>query len=246
MRTLIHAALAALLILGVATAGYAMKSKTLMAAGLLEPSYAEMVPESFGEWKLMPQVRLVTPVDEDSLEKRIYSQMVGRAYADASGNMVMLLLAYGPRQSDRLQLHRPEVCYVAEGFRVSPLTPATIQLEPGRPPLEVSKLVARREGRVERVTYWMRIGDHVVSTLFRRQVTTLTYGLQGLIADGVLVRVSTVNMDEKTSDEVQGRFLQAMLEAVSTPHLQHFVGAQAPNLRIGAPGQRIRTLGRSS
>jgi EpsI family protein len=240
MRIMIHASLAGLLILGAATAGYVMKTKSLMVDKRIQPNYAELVPETFGEWKLLPHIRLVTPVEDDSLANRIYSQMVGRAYADKSGNMVMLLMAYGPRQSDRLQLHRPEICYVAEGFRVSPLQSATLEVEPGRPPLDVSKLVARREGRVERITYWMRIGDEVVSTLFRRQMTTVGYGLQGLIADGVLVRVSTLNMDEATANDVHSRFLRDMLKSVGSGELQHFVGSQAPLIRAGAGGSQRR------
>ena len=31
----------------------------------------------------------------------------------------MLMIAYGESQSDRLQLHHPEVCYTAQGFRVT-------------------------------------------------------------------------------------------------------------------------------
>lgn len=243
MKTLIHATLAGLLIIGVATAGYFMKSKSLIVDGQLEPNYAEMVPSSFGEWTLQPQIRLVKPVEDDALANRIYSQMEGRGYKDRDGNMVMLLLAYGPRQVDRLQLHRPEICYVAEGFRVSPPIPATLEIEPGRPPLAVSRLIARRENRVERITYWMRIGDHVVSTVFSRQLTKVGYGLRGLIADGVLVRVSTINLDEQTANEVQTRFLQAMFKAIDAGNLLHFVGAQAPMLRPGAPAQRLRLSG---
>lgn len=249
MKIVTHAILASSLILGVATAGYAMKSKSLMVDRREQPNYSELVPNAFGEWKLLPHIRLVVPVEEDALANRIYSQMVGRGYADRSGNVVMLLIAYGPRQIDKLQLHRPEICYVAEGFRVSALQPSTLEIEPGRPPLEVSKLVARREGRVERITYWMRIGDHVVSSLFRRQLTTVSYGLQGLIADGALLRISTVNMDEETANEVQARFIRDLLKAISSENLAYFVGSKAEELRIGTgtalPPDGARSGGRS-
>jgi EpsI family protein len=231
LKSAINATLAALLLVGVATASYAMKTKTLIVDGRAEPEYATLIPEKFGDWKLVPQIRLVTPVDDDSLANRIYSQMIGRAYVDGSGNMVMLLMAYGPRQIDRLQLHRPEICYVAEGFRVSGLRPVELDVEPGRPPLSVSKLIARRENRTERITYWMRVGDDVVSTLFRRQLTSLRYGLKGLIPDGVLIRVSTINMEETASDDAHARFLKDMLAAVRHADLRHFVGGQASAIR---------------
>jgi EpsI family protein len=221
------------MILIVSTVSYAMKTKSVIIDGKAEPDYAKLIPEEFGDWKLLPQIRLVVPIEEDALANRIYSQMVGRAYADKAGNTVMLLMAYGPKQVDKLQLHRPEICYVAEGFRVSGLQAAQLEVEPGRPSLNVSKLVARRENRVERITYWMRVGDDVVSTLFRRQMTSLRYGLQGLIPDGVLIRVSTINLDEASSNEVHARFLRDMLVTVRHADLRHFVGGQAPVVRAG-------------
>jgi EpsI family protein len=233
LKSAIHAGLAALLIVLVSTVSYAMKTKSVLIDGKAEPDYANLMPAEFGEWRLVPQIRLVVPVEDDALANRIYSQMIGRAYVDRSGNTVMLLMAYGPKQIDKLQLHRPEICYVAEGFRVSALQPAQVEVEPGRPHLNVSKLIARRENRVERITYWMRVGDDVVSTVFRRQLTSLRYGLQGLIPDGVLIRVSTINMEEGSSNEVHARFLRDMLVSVRQADLRHFVGGQAPVVRAG-------------
>ena len=223
--TVLNTVLAALVVIAVALAAHVMKTKSPLVDKSAEPDYAALVPESFAGWRLVPQIRLVTPVEDDALANRIYSQMIGRAYVDNDGNTVMLLLAYGPRQIDRLQLHRPEICYIAEGFRVSALTPRLAKILPDGGTLAASKLVARREGRIEHITYWMRIGDHVVSTLFRRQLTTLGYGLKGVIADGVLVRVSSVNIDASTADEVHQRFLRDMLAAVERRQLKQFVGS---------------------
>jgi EpsI family protein len=237
LKRTLHAALAAIAILGVAAASYALKAKTLLADRDGRPDYSAIIPESFGDWKLVPSIRLVTPVDDDALANRVYSQMIGRGYADKAGNVVMLLVAYGPRQIDRLQLHRPEVCYVAEGFRVSGSTPVTIDLN-GRLALPARKLVAQREGRIERITYWMRIGDDVVSTLFSRQWTKLRYGLRGLIADGVLVRISTINMDAATAERVHAQFLEALMKAVPGPELKHFVGSRAVRAGFASDGRR--------
>lgn len=227
MRLTIHAILAALAILGSVVLAQSMTAKTLMADRDGEPNYAALVPEQFGDWTIIPSLRLVMPEDSEDLSNQIYSQMFGRGYSDKSGNVVMLLVAYGPRQSDRLQLHRPEICYVAQGFRVSSSVPATLDLGEGGSALSVRRMVAQREGRTERITYWMRVGGNVVSTLFGRQVTKLRYGLQGLIPDGVLIRVSTINMDEKTAAEVQDRFLRDFMKSVANKDLPHFVGNQA-------------------
>ena len=59
----------------------------------------------------------------DSLEATIYNQEASRGFVDPEGHVVMLMVAYGESQSDRLQLHHPEVCYTAQGFRVSRTSP---------------------------------------------------------------------------------------------------------------------------
>src|SRR3546814_9693687 len=50
----------------------------------------------------------------------LYSDTLTRLYSHAgTGERVMLLMAYGSTQSDLLQLHRPETCYPAFGYRIS-------------------------------------------------------------------------------------------------------------------------------
>ena len=83
------------------------------------------IPRQFGGWTLLPNIQPITPsepegiVDPDAKNAPVYSQEVGRSYVDRSGNLVMLMVAYGPVQNYRLKAHRPEVCYTAAGFRIS-------------------------------------------------------------------------------------------------------------------------------
>ena len=76
------------------------------------------IPQAFGDWSPLPGVQVIQP-PPDGLEAEIYNQEVARAYVDKDGHVVMLMIAYGESQSDRLQLHHPEVCYTAQGFRVT-------------------------------------------------------------------------------------------------------------------------------
>ena len=81
----------------------------------------------------------------------------------------MLMVAYGESQSDSLQLHHPEVCYTAQGFRVSRTSPLRLEYSPSEPPLKATRLVAQREERIEPITYWMRIGYDNSSSNWARQ-----------------------------------------------------------------------------
>src|SRR6476619_7398200 len=107
-----------------ATAGFAiiLRPHELMARSSIAPSLETVIPRQFGTWTVVPDISPVKPLDleayvqPDDLSKKIYAQEVGRGYTDGRGNVVMLLVAYGPVQSYRLKSHRPEICYTAGGF----------------------------------------------------------------------------------------------------------------------------------
>lgn len=235
--------MAGLAIVAAAAFAASIEPNTLMVESRAKIEYASAVPEAFGDWTLVPSVRVVVPEEADALSNRIYSQMVGRGYTDKQGNFVMLLIAYGPKQTDSLQLHRPEVCYVAEGFRVHSLHKTPLQLSPGGEPIDVYRLTAQREGRTEHIAYWMRVGDDLVAGLMSRQWAKLRYGLAGIVPDGVLVRVSTINLDPAKATEIQDRFLRDMMAAVKGGDLVYFTGAVRirPNGAAGLPARATRS-----
>src|SRR5271169_202252 len=108
------------------------------------------LPTAFGDWKPVEGLNVVAPAPPDSLEREVYNQEASRGFVDPEGHIVMLMVAYGESQSDRLQLHHPEVCYTAQGFRVSHTSPLKLDYSPlGEPPLKATRLVAQREERVE-------------------------------------------------------------------------------------------------
>src|SRR5262249_52329199 len=109
---------AAALILAAAWLAQLMVPRELMPRASETFDLQTIIPGQFGEWTQVPGIRLVEPTEPDALAHQLYSQEMGRGYVDHEGHLVMLMVAYGPSQSDRLQLHRPEACYVAEGFRV--------------------------------------------------------------------------------------------------------------------------------
>ena len=90
------------------------------------------LPTAFGDWKPVAGLNVVAPAPPDSLEREVYNQEASRGFIDPEGHVVMLMVAYGESQSDRLQLHHPEVCYTAQGFRVSKTSAATACLLPLR------------------------------------------------------------------------------------------------------------------
>jgi EpsI family protein len=224
-----QALLASIAIFGAAILAEGLKPRELLASTQVAPNLDMTIPKAFGGWRLVPEIGLVTPSEPEAyvkrdLEQRIYSQEVARGYIDTAGNVVMFLVAYGPVQNYRLKSHLPEVCYGAAGFRVSAKTVTQLTYQDGAPPLSISRVVAEKEGRFEPITYWMKVGGDVANGVFDRQIARMKYGLEGVIPDGALIRISTVGLSESASYRLQDRFIHDLLEALSSKDRKFFTG----------------------
>lgn len=203
-----------------------MKPKHWLAVDGLELDLEMMIPKNFGEWNVDPTVMplLVSPDVQANLDKT-YNQTLSRTYVNNHGERVMLSIAYGGRQTKSLQVHKPEVCYKAQGFQIGKMTKAVLDLAIGEIP--VMHLVARQEHRNEPITYWIRTGEYVTRGWFEQNLARLRYGLSGKVPDGLLVRVSNISLDEQVSYQVQQDFLTMMLQAVRKEDRAHLIGKLA-------------------
>ena len=223
--------LASIAILGAAVLAKVLEPRELMARSSASLNLEQVIPRQFGSWKLLPEVSPVVPADPegyvepDPNSARIYSQEVGRSYTDGDGNIVMLLVAYGPVQNYRLKAHRPEICYTAQGFRVSEKTIAELSYRNDVRPIEMTRLTAEREARFEPISYWMRVGNDISNGVIERQIIRLKYGLRGIIPDGALIRVSTIGLPKDASFKLQDQFIRDLLAAIPPNELKFFTGA---------------------
>jgi len=174
----------------------------------------KMIPESFGEWKIDTSVVPVLPSPEllARLEK-IYNQTLGRTYINSKGQRVMLSIAYSDDQHEGLNTHRPEICYPAQGFDILKSRVAEVVTQYGK--LAVTRLLAQQRARNEPITYWVIVGDKVTFFGLPHKLAQLRYGLTGEVADGMLVRVSSIDRDENGAYQLQQEFLDAMLTGMS-------------------------------
>ena len=226
----IQVILASIAILGVAVLAKALEPRELMARTSGSLNLENVIPKQFGTWKLVPEISPVTPaepegyVQPDPFSAKVYSQEVGRGYTDGHGNIVMLLVAYGPVQNYRLKAHRPEMCYTAAGFRISDKRSASITYRDGVAPIQMTRLIAERESRLEPISYWMRVGYDITNGVVDRQLIRLKYGLRGLIPDGALIRVSTIGLPQEASFKLQDQFIRDLLAAIPPKELKFFTG----------------------
>ena len=174
----------------------------------------KMVPAQFGEWRQeqLPVSQVVNPQTKELLDK-LYSQILSRTYINKSGDRIMLSLAYGNDQRDELQAHKPEICYPAQGFTLHANDPGALLTDYGDIP--VRRLSTSLGSRQEPVTYWFTIGDSVIENKMVKRLVELRYGLTGLIPDGLLFRVSSIDADRDHAYQVQDQFVKQLLRSVN-------------------------------
>src|SRR5574343_273715 len=171
------------------------------------------IPPAFSTWSTITRtnVALVNPQQQELLDS-IYSQTLDRSYLDSkSGQVVMLSIAYGGIQSKQSQVHRPEICYPAQGFQISQSKKSQIETSLGQIP--VRRLLAVQSHRSEPVTYWIRVGDSLAEGWLGQKIAVVKQGMSGQFADGLLFRTSTIDDDTNSSYEIQDRFIRDLLIA---------------------------------
>lgn len=176
-------------------------------------SLVSIVPRQFGEWREVPQaVQVVNPQTQELLDK-LYSEILTRTYVNGAGYRIMLSLAYGSDQRGALQAHKPEVCYPAQGFTVHNNEVATLKTQYGDIPAR--RLFTTLGQRHEPVTYWFTVGDKASPTQVEKRLVEMRFALTGRIPDGMLFRVSSIDLDRNRAYAVQDVFVRELLKAVS-------------------------------
>ena len=154
-----------------------------------------MIPRRIGEWTYQDSSGLVLP-PSDALSDRLYDAVVTRSYAAPGKTPMMLLVAYSNLQDGMLQVHRPEVCYPASGYQLTPTQPVEIANGVGG---EIAANVFSASGvsRTEQVLYWTRVGSRFPRRWITQRLSVVQANLEGIIPDGVLVRISNLDPDMK-------------------------------------------------
>ncbi|HWP18616.1 MAG TPA: EpsI family protein [Burkholderiaceae bacterium] len=184
-----------------------------------------MIPARFGTWEIDRTIVPIQPSpDVQQVVERTYSQVLARTYRNPEGQRIMLSIAYGGAQDDSMNYHRPEICYPAQGFPVVQAPRREVLDLPGGP-LPVTRLVARQGRRNEPITYWLVVGDELAHFGLEHRWTTLKYGLTGRIPDGMLVRVSSIDPDNRAAFSLQQAFIADMLQALSPDARTRLVGS---------------------
>jgi EpsI family protein len=191
-----------------------------------KPVFEEVMPRQFGDWADTGDAggsMVVDPQQQGALDA-IYSQIVSRTYVHKpSGRIIMLSLAYGDEQSYIRQLHRPESCYSSQGLKIESLNEEVLEV-PGKQ-LAVVRMTATSLMRREQVSYFIRVGDTVISgppnALNKARIAM---AVKGFVADGLLFRVSELAESPQKSNPLHDQFIRDFLAALDPAKREMLIG----------------------
>ena len=191
------------------------------------------VPARFGRWRLDGvTAAFVRPAHD--LPERSHQKLVERTYVDDAGRRMMLSMAFGADQSSGLELHLPEICYRYAGFTVSGRHVVGLDLHGRR--TTVTRLLAELPQRPEAVTYWIVLGGEALADANTFRVRRLANAVHRTTADGLLVRVSSLDLDTARAYALQASFLDDMLQAMDGAGREVLLGRQVAGASEPPPG----------
>jgi EpsI family protein len=219
-----------------AGAGAALKprhEKRLLTSGKV----ADLVPSAFDDWTSEEVGDAYAINGKGTLSAKLYNELVVRQYTNLkAGSVVTMLLAYGGRQSDELQLHRPEICYPAFGYNLVRNEPFSLPIGPSAS-LPVRRLAAQADDRRESIIYWTRMGELLPQDGGQQRMDRLRIAMKGVIPDGLLSRFSmTGDYPEKDWISI-AKFIDDLVTAIAPAKRNVLIGTERANSIRGVPSR---------
>ena len=215
-----------------AVAGTALKPRHEVPL-LKGAKLADVVPAAFGDWVSEDMSDPLAINGEGTLSAKLYNELVVRQYVNEKEQVaITMLLAYGGRQSDELQLHRPEICYPAFGYDVLRNEPISLPVG-GSATVPARRLLAQQDDRQESIIYWSRMGEALPQDGGQQRKARLEIAMEGIIPDGLLSRFSIVGDDPAQDWAAIGAFVAQLIAAVAPNRRNVLIGTERAKLIWG-------------
>jgi len=169
-----------------------------------ESNFEKNIPRVINGWvevqQSTPQVSVVS--DEKSLINQLYDDTLMRTYADKDGNQVMVALAYAKEQRQDVKIHQPDICYPAQGYQMQKTDIVSFDQIKTTAPVIGKRQLYYGQNHFEAVSYWIRVGDRTMTSGLQMRLKIIADGLfKRRLDDGILVRVSSVLVDDSKTKE---------------------------------------------
>jgi len=195
-------------------------------------AFMNAIPTSFADWKEVEsnqiQIDLVPRKEDGSRSMDSpYDDTLMRTYVNSKGEVVQLALAYGRTQRQEVKIHRPELCYYAQGFEVKSLVSSDFNItSTHQKPIIGKNMLVVNPAYQEAVSYWIRIGDIYSESPWQTRFYIIKKGLTGDVVDGILVRASSTTNDGTNAKELYQRnqlFLKTLVANIQSEQVRNLL-----------------------
>ena len=198
-----------------------IRQPSSIAKPIDDNKFKSILPATVGPWRSRPSVELVLP-PADALSEKLYENLETRIYEGKDLPQIMFVIAYSSIQSDNVHVHRPEVCYPAAGLKI--MSNEGLKLTVGNKKIAARFLAADRDGPVEYILYWVRVGKEFPAKWLDQRVEMMIANVAGHLPDGVLVRFSTISNDAAEASATLTNFATQMAGALNSQAKMIFFG----------------------
>lgn len=185
------------------------------------------LPDDLGPWRKTPDRPVSLQPEDEKRALATYLWTESATYVGSEGGeTVMVALAHSKTSGEEAdQLHRPEICYPAQGRRVSASTRTKLKVLDSD--MDVLTFDASSGSNTEVVSYWMTMGGQVVLPGWDRRLLAFKLAAQGMDTSGLLYRVSSF------LSRGEGRSAQLALQARFTTELMRHLTPQQRDALMG-------------
>lgn len=184
-------------------------------------TFASQIPEGFAGWQHIPSqtinIDLYQKTNGERTTDNPYDDSIIRTYQHSDGQTVQLAIAYGALQKQEVKIHRPDLCYYAQGYDVKSLENVRFSLPNDNDGVQGNKMIVQSGSTFQLVSYWIRIGSLFSQNAWQTRLYLIKEGLLGRVPDGVLVRVSsTLSTESQHHDTalIQQAFINDLTNAI--------------------------------
>lgn len=154
-----------------------------------EPLVKEMSVQIHGWREQLADTAFVVDPTQLEVLNYLYSETFSANYSDSANSSIMLSIAYGKDQSDGRDVHKPDLCYPAQGFAVIEARDVQVALDDRRS-IVVRYMKTQKGQRIEPLIYWTTAGNYLYQNKLEKKLVAFKYSTHNLIPDGMVVRVS--------------------------------------------------------
>lgn len=166
-----------------------------MSKRLPAKTFKNLMPKQFGDWQLVSRrtisIDLYKKTDGERTTDNPYDDTFIQNYRNDKGQVIELAIAYGGLQRQEVKIHRPDLCYYAQGYEIESAEPSRLSLKTSGRSINSHHMQVRKGQDQQIVSYWIRIGDLFSQSAWQTRLYLIQQGLLGEVPDGVLVRVSS-------------------------------------------------------